>query len=266
METTQILKPMLPRLSKSRIQSGRQCHKRLWLELHQSGASSWTAAAQVRLDEGTQFGELAQELLGGGVLVAANHFQVNEALAQTAELLKLPYLQAPMLFEAAFSHEGVRVRVDGFQRHADHDTLIEMKSTTAVKSEHIWDCAIQTWVARGSGRNVSRVLLGHIDNQSAYQTLGVYQGLLKLVDITLEVEALLPRIAGIVAEMQRVALGPAPEITSGAHCFKPYGCPFYTHCRAAEAEVASAQGGVRHKHAVIAMQMSTWRRNEPRQP
>ena len=230
-----------PRLSKSRIQSGRQCHKRLWLELHQSDASSWTAAAQVRLDEGTQFGELAQELLGGGVLIAANHFQVNEALAQTAELLQLPYSQAPMLFEAAFSHEGVRVRVDGFQRHADHDTLIEVKSTTAVKAEHIWDCAIQTWVARGSGRNVSIVMLGHIDNQFVYQTLRNYQGLLKLVDITLEVEALLPRIAGIVAEMQQVALGPVPEITTGAHCFKPYGCPFYAHCRAAEPEVASAE-------------------------
>jgi len=124
METTQILKPTPPRLSESRIQSGRQCHKRLWLELHQADASSWTAAAQVRLDEGTQFGELARELLGGGVLVAADHFQINEALAQTAELLRLPYLQAPMLFEAAFSHEGVRVRVDGFQRHADHDTPV----------------------------------------------------------------------------------------------------------------------------------------------
>ena len=89
---------MQPRLSKSRIQSGRQCHKRLWLELHQSDVSSWTAAAQVRLDEGTYFGELARELLGGGVLVAADHFHVGEALAETAELLQLPYLQAPMLF------------------------------------------------------------------------------------------------------------------------------------------------------------------------
>lgn len=235
---------MQPRLSKSRIQSGRQCHKRLWLELHQSDASSWSASAQVRLDEGTQFGELARDLLGGGVLVAADHFHVNEALVETAELLQLPYLQAPMLFEAAFAHEGVRVRVDGFQRHADHDTLIEVKSTTAVKAEHIWDCAIQTWVARGSGRNVRCVMLGHIDNQFVYRTLGDYNGLLKLVDITPEVEALLPGIAGIagiVAEMQQVALAAQPEISTGAHCFKPYGCPFYAHCCAAEPDVTRAE-------------------------
>ena len=82
---------------------------------------------------------------------------------------------------------------------------------------------------------------GHIDNQFVYQTLGDYQGLLKVVDITLEVEALLPRIGGIVAEMQQVALGPVPEITTGAHCFKPYGCPFYAHCRAAEPQEPSAE-------------------------
>ena len=57
------------RLSKSRIQSGRQCPKRLWLEMHQRDAVQWAGAAQFRMDEGTRFGELAQELLGGGVLI-----------------------------------------------------------------------------------------------------------------------------------------------------------------------------------------------------
>ena len=49
------------------------------------------------------------------------------------------------------------------QRHADHDTLIEVKSTTSVKQEHVWDCAIQTWVARGAGRQVTRVMHGHVN-------------------------------------------------------------------------------------------------------
>ena len=43
-------------------------------------------------------------------LETSDHFHVNEALVETAELLQLPYLQAPMLFEAAFSHQGMRVR------------------------------------------------------------------------------------------------------------------------------------------------------------
>lgn len=225
---------MIPRLSKSRIQSGRQCHKRLWLELHQPSASQWTASAQARLDEGTRFGDLARDLLGGGKLIAADHMHVEEALAETAALLALPHGRVPMLFEPAFSHEGVRVRVDAFQRHADHDVLIEVKSTTSVKQEHLWDCAIQTWVARGSGRNVSHVMHGHVDNRFVYQAEGDYRGLLKLVDITHEVEALVPLVPGIVETLKRVGAGAMPAIQTGSHCSEPYGCPFWAHCRGAE--------------------------------
>lgn len=223
-----------PRLSKSRIQSGRQCHKRLWLELNARETINWTASAQARLDEGTRFGDLARDLLGGGVLIAADHMHVHEALAETAALLARPDAEVPMMFEPAFSHEDVRVRVDAFQRHFDHDTLIEVKSTTSVKGEHVWDCAIQTWVARGAGRNVTCVTLGHVDNRFVYRTKGDFQGLLKLVDITSEVEALLPQIPGIVQMLKRVAADAMPAISTGDQCFDPYECPFLAHCRAAE--------------------------------
>lgn len=223
-----------PWLSKSRIQSGRQCHKRLWLELHEFNAIRWSASAQARLDEGTHFGDLARDLLGGGTLVTADHLHADEALAETAALLALPHHEAPMLFETALAHEGVRVRMDGFQRQGDHDTLIEVKSTTAVKTEHVWDCAIQTWVARGAGRNVTRILHGHVDSKFVYRNAGDYRGLLKLADITADVEALIPRIPGIVAELKQVSVGAMPAIVTGTGCFTPYECPFLAHCRAAE--------------------------------
>jgi hypothetical protein len=221
-------------LSKSRIQSGRQCHKRLWLELHEREAAEWTSSAQARLDEGTRFGDLARDLLGGGALITADHLHAQEALTETASLLARPVDEVPMLFEPAFSHQGVRVRVDAFQRHGDHDTLIEVKSTTSVKQEHLWDCAIQTWVARGSGRNVTCIMHGHVNNRFVYRTEGDFEGLLKLVDITAEVEALLPQITGIVEALKRVAAESMPTTKMGAQCYEPYECPFLTHCRATE--------------------------------
>lgn len=221
---------MTPKLSKSRIQSGRQCQKRLWLEIHQPKDSNWSFSAQARMDEGTDFGVLAQELLGGGVLVAADHRHVNEALAETVNLLNQSIDEVAMIFEPAFSHEGVRVRVDAYKRHSDGDTLIEVKSTAGVKTEHIWDCAIQTWVARGSGRNVSRVMLGHADTSFVYSREGDYQGLLKLADITADVEAIIDQIPGIVHELQAVAIDEMPAISTGSHCTNPYGCPFIDYC------------------------------------
>jgi len=223
-----------PSLSKSRIQSGRQCEKRLWLELNRRDAIEWGAAAQQRLDEGTRFGELAQELLGGGTLISADHRQAMQALADTQTALSRPRKQAPRLFEAAFEHKHVRVRVDAFERRPTGDTLIEVKSTTSVKEEHVWDCAIQTWVARGAGRKVDRIVLAHVNNTFVYRHEGDYEGLLALQDITDQVEAKLPEIPRIVARLKRVASGEEPAISTGPHCSKPYGCPYLSHCQASE--------------------------------
>lgn len=223
-----------PKLSKSRIQSGRQCHKRLWLELHQPKTVAWTESAQARMVEGTRFGEIARDLLGGGVLIEADHMHVHEALSDTAAALERPAESVPMLFEPAFLHEDVRVRVDAFERHRDYDVLVEVKSTTSVKEEHLWDCAIQTWVARGAGRNVTRIMHGHINNQFVYRVEGDYRGLLKQVDITSGVEPLLPAIPDIVEELKRVAAAPMPAISTGSHCSEPYPCPFLDHCRSME--------------------------------
>ena len=226
---------MTPRLSKSRIQSGRQCHKRLWLELNQPNRANWGESAQARLDEGTRFGELAQNLLGGGLLIEADHLHLNEALAQTTAAMTRSHHEVPMLFEPAFSHENVRVRVDALARSERGATLIEVKSTASVKQEHVWDCAIQTWVLRGAGCGIKKVVLAHVNNQFVYTTSGDYSGLLVQVDITDAVEALLPEIARIVFELKTVALGSMPPIPMGSHCTTPYGCPFMAHCQSGEA-------------------------------
>lgn len=227
-------KPTAIRLSKSRIQSGRQCHKRLWLEVHERGAVRWDDAARMRLDEGTAFGELAQDLLGGGLLIDADHFNVLDALAETAVALDRPRKQVSRLFEAAFEYKGVRVRVDALERGLRSDTLIEVKSTTQVKEEHVWDCAIQTWVVRGAGRPLRRILLAHADSGFVYKRKGDYNGLLVAEDITDRVEALLPKIPSIVESLKKVAAGAMPGISTGAHCHQPYDCPLLAHCQASE--------------------------------
>jgi hypothetical protein len=221
-------------LSKSRIQSGQQCHRRLWLELNQRERMNWSPQAQSRLDAGTQFGELAQSLLGGGLLIRPGHRELKQALAETAAALTRPSAEVPRLFEPAFEHEGVRVRVDALERSPDGDRLVEVKSTTGVKESYLWDCAIQTWVARGAGRPIRSVGVGHINNRFVYTTEGDYGGLLTVTDITSEVEALVPLVPGVVAELKQVIAGSEPAIRTGAHCSSPYDCPFMGHCSSQE--------------------------------
>src|SRR5574340_246800 len=104
-----------PRLSKSKFLSGLQCHKRLYLEIHQPTlATPPDASTQAILDMGTEIGILAQQRFRGGVLVKSGFRQREAAIAETAALLQDPGI--PAIFEGAFEHEGVVVRVDILER------------------------------------------------------------------------------------------------------------------------------------------------------
>ena len=218
-------------LSKSRFQTGRQCHKRLWLEVHRRELLQYDASAQLRLEEGNRFGELARALLGGGVTVDAGPREAERALADTMALMSRPLANVPRIFEAAFEHEGVRIRADAILRTASGVDLVEVKSTTSVKDEYLWDCAVQAWVMRGAGIDLENIRMGHVDNQFVLKAEGDYAGLLKVVDVTTEASALLPEVPDIVHRLHAVIEGAEPMIAPGRHCSTPYDCPFIAHCQ-----------------------------------
>ena len=141
----------LPQLSKSRFMSGLQCLKRLYLECYHRDLADPTDANQQHLfDVGTAVGELAREIYPAGTLIEEKYFEHAPAEESTASALANNPVDA--LFESAFSFERIRTRVDilksaGGQRY----DLIEVKSGTRVKEEHIPDIAIQLHVT-GSDR------------------------------------------------------------------------------------------------------------------
>src|SRR4029079_10415831 len=134
--------PKAPRLSKSKYLSGLQCHKRLYLEIHQPAlATPPDASTQAILDMGIEIGILAQRRFRSGVLVKSGFRQRDAAITETAALLQDSGILA--IFEGAFEHEGVLVRVDILERMQNGDggssswRLIEVKSSTRVKDVHL---------------------------------------------------------------------------------------------------------------------------------
>lgn len=224
-------------LTKSLFQSGRQCRKRLWLEVHRRDLMEWDASAQARADEGNRLGVLARKLLSvevGEERVEALDSEFDRALAQTYALLAELPTQRPVLFEAAFEHEGVRVRVDALMRFMSADRLIEVKAGTKPTEDYFWDCAIQSWVMRGAGRPLQIVSLALVDTQFVYAHEGEFRGLLSLDDYTEQVEALVAQVPALVAEFKAVMSGPQPDVLTGRHCKVPHECPFLRHCRLTE--------------------------------
>ena len=224
---------MTPFLSKSKFQSGLQCLKRLYLECyHRDLADPVDAALQARFDTGTDVGEMARRRFPNGRLVEETHLEHDQAVRTTGALLADAAI--PALYEAAFTFQGIRTRTDILKRNGQQEfDLVEVKSTTGVKPEHVTDVAVQLYAVEGFGIPIKRAYLMRLNN--AY----VYQGgdhdleqLFTLEDITEEARRFVGEdLTENLARMrQALQMDEAPDIETGRHCERPYRCSFFGYC------------------------------------
>ncbi len=214
------------RLSKSRFTSGLQCHRQLWWRVHEPDAQELIPdkAQQAIFDQGRKVGEAARAYVPGGRLVDLPHDAYGERVALTRKLLDD---RAPVIYEASFLASDVYAAVDILERGHDGCHLIEVKSSTSVKDEHIPDVAIQMHVLTGSGLEVSRAEVMHLNRGCAYPDLS---NLFTREDVTAGAAAKQPELPGLIAGQLRMLAGDLPDVPVGGHCTKPYDCPFMDRC------------------------------------
>ena len=222
-----------PQLSKTRFTAGRQCLKLLYLDwFSQDLADTVDPSQQALFDSGTEVGVLARQGFPGGLLIEAPYNEHSSAVASTVNALEDTLI--PAIYEAAFSFKGIRIRVDILSRNGDGPfDLVEVKSTTSVKPEHIPDAAIQLHVLEGSGIPIRNVFLQHIDNTYVYEG-GPYDlgRLFRLEEITDQSRTFLTSVPGSLTRMWDVLHSDeVPTIEIGPQCTRPYRCPFYGFCR-----------------------------------
>ncbi len=221
-------------LSKSRLISGWQCGKRLWLEKYAPEKLVYSSATELAFAVGHQVGQTAQGLFPGGILIGHDQ-DLGQALSQTREILAIP---GPItLFEATFQAQGILIRADILIRDSsDNYRLIEVKASTGVKDYHLFDCAIQLRVLEQSGLRLQRLELAHINNQFVYAGDDDYSGLFTLVDVLHESRAAGAEVEELIEDMREVLVGGEPHIPMGAHCTAPFACPFQDYCRESRPE------------------------------
>jgi hypothetical protein len=208
--------------------AGLQCHKLLWWMAHEPAAAELDVddARQALYDQGHRVGELARSYVPGGVLVDLPHDAYEQRLEATRQALAQG---APAVYEAAFRADGVFVSVDILERlwPGPGFRLIEVKSTAGVKEQHLPDVAVQTHVLRGSGLDVSRMEVMHLNRACTYPDLS---NLFTRADVTEAVETRLAAVPGEIAAMTAMLAGPLPRVATGPHCSAPYECPFTERC------------------------------------
>ncbi|MET1755536.1 DUF2779 domain-containing protein [Novosphingobium sp. RD2P27] len=219
-------------LSKSRIAAFEQCSRKLWLMTQRPELAEENAGTRARFASGHVVGDVACRQRPGGVMVEADP-DLSAALRQTKQLLADGH-NGP-IFEATFRFEGVLVRCDILERRVDGSWhMVEVKSSTTAKPEHLTDLATQLWVARGAGLRVGAASIRHLNPAFRLPESGDLSGL--FVDST-QMEAIEPLVEerGAVVEAARMVLeGAEPSVVPSSHCSKPYDCSFRTHCLAGQ--------------------------------
>jgi hypothetical protein len=217
------------RLSKTKIMSGLQCEKRLFLEIHHPELAEISDETEKRMAQGNDVGQVARDLLPGGILIDTKG-DLGLALQKTSNLLSGS--KKVTLFEATFEHKGVLVKTDIFHAGRNSKRLVEVKSSTSVKAYHAQDVAIQYWVMKGAGCEPEKAELSHINNSFVYPGNGNYRGLFSQVDMTDEVRRMQREVGKWVRNLQEVLEGDMPDIHPGDQCKDPFECPFFNYCSA----------------------------------
>jgi hypothetical protein len=222
------------RLSKSRLNAGLQCGKRLWLAVHRPALEVYSTDTQRRFAVGHDVGEVARDLYPGGVLIGEGA-TLSQALRETEEALSRP--GDVTLYEATFRHRGVLIRADILERRGSRCRMVEVKSATRLKEYHLQDIAIQGWVAEGAGLPLDGLCVAVIDTSYVYPGGGEYKGLLREIPVADQARPLMAHIPGWVRGFNELLAGPLPSTRTGPQCRRPFECPFAAFCEGQEGKV-----------------------------
>jgi hypothetical protein len=235
-------------LTKSDIQSFRQCPRRLWLEHHEpESASSDNTQAARRERDGELVGAMAREILGNSVLWPRSDADKATAAAMALQELaanpERPAVEVPLVFGDVYARTDALLPINGFpgryvlqETKASSFPLKEDKVTPSKPESHqLDDISIQSWVLKNSSLEMERAELNLLDGQWRYPGNGDYSGLFRTMDVTEIVAQRIAEVPNWVASARAtIELREIPPASTGPQCKKPHECPFKEKCVAME--------------------------------
>jgi len=215
-------------LSKSLFIRGLQCHKSLYLEKYHPELKPPISEQQEALfASGHEVGKLAQQLFPGGVEIPYDGKTHAEQLSMTRDEISGGTQD---LYEAAFSYDGIFVKLDILHRGRRGWEIYEVKSATEVKDVYLHDAAVQYYVVTGLGLTISKVYIVHINNEYVRQGDIEPEKLFTIVDLTASVREDQALVTEEIKRQKKMLEGAMPAIDIGEHCGNPYECDFKEHC------------------------------------
>ena len=226
-------KPSTKFLSKTRFMAGLQCDKRLYLESYYSDFRDPIGESlQALFNSGHRVGALARERFPGGKLIDA---PLRNGKAHDLTVAAMSDETLDSIYEGVFTFDEINVRPDILKRVGKNEfDMIEVKSSTRVKREHIPDISVQVYVLEGTGVKIRKAGILVLNTGYVYEG-GDYdlQKLFSLHDVTDRSRAWLEDVFKERLSHQKNVLSEdeMPIVKIGPHCTRPYQCSFYSFCR-----------------------------------
>lgn len=218
------------RISKSRYMSGKRCLVTMWHEIHRPDAiPPLDDAALAIIEAGHDVGEVARRAYPGGVLIESDRSNPEQEFVRTEEAVSDPSI--PAIFEASVRHGNEMARVDVLKRVPSEDAwdLIEVKSSSKVKDEHLLDTAFQLRLLRKNGLRVRKVEVRHPNRNYVLKGDLDPDAFLGGQEVTGDASSLIPEVERDLKRFHQVLASPTPP--TGPHaeqCHDPRNCPFHS--------------------------------------
>lgn len=218
------------RLSKSSFIRGLQCEKSLYLDRYGDELRNpIDDAKEATFERGRDVGKLAQQLFPGGIDASTGkEFDVPRTIKRSKELLAE---NVKVIYEAAFTYDGVLVIADIVVRRGSKWDIYEVKSSNSMKDVYYNDAAIQFYVVNGAGFPVSDISIVHLNKEYVRKGNVEVKKLFQIESVLSDVKSQQKTIPTRIAEFKNVLSKKfIPIIDIGPHCSDPYDCDFSNFC------------------------------------
>jgi hypothetical protein len=213
-------------LTKSKYMNGLQCEKLQWIIYNaREKIPEISESTQHRFDMGHEVGELAKKVFPNGIDLPQK-FQENLKATKSALEERKPLFEAGLMVDNLFSRIDILNPVG-----KDQWDIIEVKSSTKLKDEHIHDVSFQKHTAQLAGLKIRKCHLMHINNKYVKKGDIEPKKFFEIEDITSDVNKVSVSIDKRIEHMfANIDLDSIPDIPIGKYCADPYECPMINEC------------------------------------
>ena len=191
----------------------------LWLKKHdKTKLPEPDEGLQALFDEGLLFESYAERIFEGAVKLGykkeGNIFSGTMYYALPDTTLKEIKKETKVILQGRLESDNLTSIFDVLEKVGDKTfNLYEIKSSTAVKPEHIPDLAFQTIVIEKSGFKMRHAYVLHVNKEYVRKGKIESVGITKKEDVTEEVRAAMPETLENIERAFKVLAGPMPDLS-----------------------------------------------------